>query len=81
MTGAEIKAAVIEILSEISPDDDLSTLKDDVSFREQLSMDSMDVLDVVLELRKRLKVQIPEEDYPKLDTMNSTVEYLLPLVK
>jgi acyl carrier protein len=81
MTGAEIKAAVIEILSDISPDDDLGALKDDVSFREQLSMDSMDVLDVVLELRKRLKVQIPEEDYPKLDTMNSTVEYLLPLVK
>jgi acyl carrier protein len=43
-------------------------------------MDSMDLLDIVLELRKRYRVQIPEEDYPKLDNMNSTVEYLLPLM-
>lgn len=81
MTAEEIREAVIEILSDISPDEDLSTLKDDVSFREQLSMDSMDLLDIVLELRKRYKVQIPEEDFQKLDTMNSTIEYLLPLMK
>jgi acyl carrier protein len=34
-----------------------------------------------LELRKRYRIQIPEEDYPKLDNMNSTVEYLLPLMQ
>lgn len=76
MTAAEIKQAVLDILSDISPDEDLSALKDDVSFREQLSMDSMDLLDIVLELRKRYKVQIPEEDFPKLDTMASSIEYL-----
>jgi acyl carrier protein len=43
-------------------------------------MDSMDLLDIVLELRKRHKVQIPEEDYPKLDNMKSTVQYLKPLM-
>jgi len=78
MTGAEIRAAVIAILADISPDEDFDSIKDDVSFREQFSMDSMDLLDIVLELRKRYGVQIPEEDYPKLDNMNSTIEYLLP---
>ena len=49
-------------------------------FREQLELDSMDFLDIVMELRKRYRVQIPEEDYPKLESMGSTVEYLTPLM-
>ena len=81
MTGPEIREAIISILKDINPDEDYAAMKDDVSFREQFSMDSMDLLDIVLELRKRYKVQIPEEDYPKLDNMNSTIEYLLPLIK
>jgi acyl carrier protein len=81
MTGPEIREAVISILSDISPDEDFASMKDDVSFRDQFEMDSMDLLDIVLELRKRHRVQIPEEDYAKLDNMNSTVEYLLPLLK
>ncbi|MGL6225796.1 MAG: acyl carrier protein [Thermoguttaceae bacterium] len=81
MTGPEIKEAVIAILTDINPDEDYAGMQDDVSFREQFSMDSMDLLDIVLELRKRYRVQIPETDFPKLDTMNSTIEYLLPLLE
>jgi len=81
MTGPEIREAIIDILSDINPDEDYANMKDDVSFRDQFSMDSMDLLDIVLELRKRYRVQIPEEDFPKLENMNSTIEYLLPLMK
>ncbi len=81
MTKAEIREVVLEILQEIAPDENLDDLKDDVSFREQLELDSMDFLDIVMSLRKRYRVQIPEDDYPNLATMNSTVEYLQPLMK
>ncbi|HEX3655927.1 MAG TPA: acyl carrier protein [Pirellulales bacterium] len=81
MTNAEIREAVVEILSDIAPDDDLSTLDDEKPFREQLEMDSMDFLDIVMELRKRYRVQVPEEDYLQLRSMNSTVAYLEPLMK
>lgn len=80
MTAAEIKEAIISILSDIAPDEDLSDLKEDTPFSEQLEMDSMDFLDIVMELRKRYRIQIPEEDYPKLASMESTVEYLQPLM-
>ena len=80
MQRPEIREAIVNILSEIAPDEDYAGLKDDVSFREQLSMDSMDMLDIVLELRKRFKIQIPEADYPHLDSMNSTLAYLEPLL-
>ena len=81
MTGAEIKQAILDILSDITPDDDLSGLKEDVPFREQLDLDSMDFLDIVMELRKRYRVQIPEQDYPELTSMASTVRYLTPRMK
>ena len=81
MTPAEIKLAVTDILSDIAPDEDLSLLKDEVPFRQQLQLDSMDFLDIVMELRKRYRVQVPEEDYPALASMQSTVEYLEPLMK
>jgi acyl carrier protein len=81
MTGAEIKEAVVDILSGIAPDEDLSGLKDDVAFRDQLDLDSMDFLDIVMELRKRYRVQIPEEEYPALASMASTVKYLEPRMK
>ena len=81
MTVSEIRDCVLEILSDIAPDEDLSNLKDDVAFREQLELDSMDFLDIVMELRKRYRVQIPEDDYVELRSMNSTVTYLEPLMK
>ncbi len=81
MSPAEIKETVLEILEGIAPDEDLSGLKDDVPLREQLELDSMDFLDIVMELRKRYRVQIPEDDYIELATMNSTVNYLTPLMK
>jgi hypothetical protein len=34
-----------------------------------------------MELRKRHRVQIPEEDYTELASMASTVRYLEPLMK
>ena len=81
MTPAEIREEILDILENIAPDEDLSTLKDDVAFREQLELDSMDFLDIVMELRKRHRVQIPEEEYGELASMQSTVAYLTPMMK
>lgn len=81
MTADDIKKAIVDILSDIAPDEDLSGLKEDVPFRDQLELDSMDFLDIVMELRKRYRIQVPEEDYTKLASMTSTVEYLEPRMR
>ena len=81
MIPADIRNEVADILKDIAPDEDLSDMKDDVPFREQLELDSMDFLDIVMELRKRHRIQIPEEDYGNLVSMESTVKYLEPLMK
>ena len=81
MTTAEISDEILDILSDIAPDEDLSGLVADKPFREQLELDSMDFLDIVMELRKRYKIQIPEADYKELASLSSTVTYLEPRMK
>ena len=81
MTSAEIRGEILDILSDIAPDEDLSKLVDDKPFREQLELDSMDFLDIVMELRKRHRIQIPEEEYQQLASMASTIAYLEPRMR
>jgi acyl carrier protein len=81
MTATDIRDEIIDILSDIVPDEDLSNLVDDKPLREQIELDSMDFLDIVMELRKRYRIQIPEDDYVHLATMGGTVKYLEPLMQ
>jgi len=81
MTTTDIREEILDILSDIAPDEDLSNLADDKPFREQLELDSMDFLDIVMELRKRHRIQIPEEEYKQLASMASTVAYLEPRMR
>ena len=81
MTATDIREEILDILSDIAPDEDLSNLADDKPFREQLELDSMDFLDIVMELRKRHRIQIPEEEYKELASMASTVAYLEPRMR
>lgn len=75
---ADVRQIVLDIISDIAPDEDVTSLDDNKSLREQLDLDSMDFLDIVMELRKRHKVEVPQEDYPKLATLQSCVAYLSP---
>ena len=81
MVPADIRKVILAILGRIAPDEDLSHLEDSKPFREQMELDSMDFLDIVMELRKLYRVQIPEADYPNLVSMDSTVTYLTPMLK
>jgi acyl carrier protein len=81
MKADEIRAMILEVIHGIVPDEDLSNLKGDVRIREQIDMDSMDFLDILMELRKRYGIKVPEEDYMELSTLNGSVAYLEPLMK
>ncbi len=81
MTRDDIKDLILEIIKDIDEDADFATLQSDQPLRDQLDLDSMDFLDIVMELRKRHKLQIPEEDYPQLASLDSCVNYLEPMLK
>ena len=78
MEAVEVREKVLNIIADVALDEDLSTLDDATPLREQLDLDSMDFLDIVMELKKRHKIEVPQEDYPQLATMDSCVTYLTP---
>ena len=77
-TPDDVKKIVLSIIAEIAPDEDLSNVKPEVRLRDQLELDSMDFLDIVMELRKKYGIEVPEADYGKLASLDSCAEYLLP---
>ena len=78
MTEEQVKQIVIDIINEIAPDEDTSNLKSEVNLRDQMDLDSMDFLDIVMELRKQHGIEVPEEDYPRLASLDSCADYLTP---
>jgi acyl carrier protein len=76
MTDNAIRETVLRVLGGIAPEADPSTLEPDVSFRDQLDIDSMDFLNFAIGLHEELGVEIPEADYRKLETLDGCVEYL-----
>ncbi len=79
MTKEEIKETVLRVLGQIAPEADLSELKPNLRIRDQLDIDSMDLLNFVIGLHKELKVEIPEADYPKLATLDGCLNYVASL--
>lgn len=75
MTKDEIRQIAVEALSGIAPETDPSTLGGGDDIRESLDIDSMDFLNFVIALHQRTGVDIPEEDYPKLFTLDGVVSY------
>jgi acyl carrier protein len=78
MTEEEVALAVKDIIQTVAPDEDTTNLDPDKRLREQIDLDSMDFLDIVMELRKLYGVQVPEEDYKELATLAGCVKYLHP---
>jgi acyl carrier protein len=76
VTKDEIRETVLRILNQIAPEADLSQIKPELRIRDQLDIDSMDLLNFVIGLHKELGVEIPETDYPKLATLAGCIEYL-----
>ena len=76
MKPEKIRRVVLEELSNIAPETDPAGIDPDADLREALDIDSMDFLNFITALHKRLGVPIPEADYPKLFTIDDAAGYL-----
>ena len=68
-------------IEELVPDEDLSNIDDKEKIRDQIELDSMDFLDIIMELRKRYGINVPEDDYPHFITLEGCMNYLEPTLK
>jgi acyl carrier protein len=76
-----IRQLLLEELGNLAPEADPATVPADADLRESLDLDSMDFLNLIIALHKRLTIDIPERDYAELRTIGSAVDYLAAKVK
>jgi len=76
MNDSETRALIFELLGNIAPEADFSTLAGDADLREELDLDSMDFLNFVIALHDRTGIDVPETDYPRLFTLDGAIAYL-----
>jgi len=51
-------------------------MEPEVDLRDQLDIDSMDLLNFITAVHKQMGVNIPEADYPRLTSLAACVDYI-----
>ncbi len=75
MNQNELKNTILKVLLSVAPDIEAGEIIEDENFREQFDFDSMDFLNFVIGLSKKLNKDISEKDYPKLSSLKSCIAY------
>jgi acyl carrier protein len=52
-------------------------ITDQTTFQEDLGADSLDVVELVMELEEKFKIQIPDEEAEKIKTVGAAVDYVV----
>ncbi|UXA19004.1 acyl carrier protein [Mycobacterium sp. SMC-4] len=75
-TEQDIRGDIVSVLTSIAPEVEPDELDDHALLRDQVDLDSMDWLNFLVGIHKRLEVDIPESDYQKLRTLADVVGYV-----
>jgi acyl carrier protein len=73
VTADEIRAVALDVLGGIAPEADGLELAGALPLREQVDLDSMDLLNLVIGVHERLQVEVAEEDYDRCATLDGLV--------
>jgi len=76
MTPEELRAKVLDALASVAPEVAEIELDPALPIRDQLDVDSMDLLNFVVALHAATGVEVPEQDYPRIDSVDACVRYL-----
>jgi acyl carrier protein len=77
MDSKEIRSIFLDVIDAVAPGSVPADVDDDADIREQMDLDSMDLLNVIEMLHDRLGVEVPDADIEKLTTVNKAIAYLV----
>nr|CAD6597241.1 acyl carrier protein [Rhizobium sp. TCK] len=77
MTRQELEIVLSEALRHVAPDVDLTEIDKEGDLREEFDIDSIDFLNLIAALGKRLSLPMPEDDYPKMRSFAALLDYLV----
>ena len=72
---SEIKEKVVEIIVD-KLGVDAAEVKDEASFTNDLGADSLDTVELIMELEKQFDVTIPDTDAEKIQTVGDAIKYI-----
>ena len=75
-TQDDIRGEILSVLTTIAPEVEADDIRDDVLLRDQVDLDSMDWLNFLIGVHKRLHIDIPESDYASLRTLTDVVRFV-----
>jgi acyl carrier protein len=67
----EVRGILVEQLG-VEP----SEVREDASFQEDLNADSLDLVELIMEMEDRFKLKIPDEDAEKIQTVGDAIKYI-----
>ncbi len=75
-----LKKKVLKIISDQIGVDEFEMTRD-VSFINDLSADSLDIVELVMEFEDEFDMSIPDEEAEKIQTVGAAVDYVVNLIK
>jgi acyl carrier protein len=76
MTPDDLMSTIRHALYDVAPELEDEEIDPDLPLRDQTELDSMDFLNLAIALHEATGVEIPEADYPKLQSLTDIVGYL-----
>lgn len=70
------RQVILDAIVKVAPDVDPDTLADNVDFREEAELDSMDFLGVLTAVHEATGIEVPETDYAEIVTIERFANYL-----
>jgi acyl carrier protein len=76
MDSRALHETVLRVLGEVAPEVDLTSVDPAEDLRDQLDLDSMDILNLAIGLFQATGIEVPERDYGRIVTVDGCVGYL-----
>ncbi|MFB1033797.1 MAG: acyl carrier protein [Sinobacterium sp.] len=75
-TQQSLKDLVCKLILDIAPEADVQSLDPNEELRDELDLDSMDFMNLLGLIVKETGVNVPENDYAKVNSLQSLIEYI-----
>jgi acyl carrier protein len=76
-----LRKKLVDALGRVAPDLRGQPIQGNINLQDQLDLDSVDLLNYIIQIQKDLQIEIPNQDYQQFLKMDDTIPYLMQKVE